>query len=65
MLELRPHCEWRDVDLPPDSADTRICNYEFTYCARCVAAVLRNVSPPAAAVLCPGPSARNTPIATG
>lgn len=45
MLALRPNCEWCDVDLPPDSADARICSYECTYCARCVEAVLRNVCP--------------------
>jgi len=36
MLLLRPNCEWCDRDLPPDSADARICSYECTYCAHCV-----------------------------
>ena len=45
MLELRPNCEYCDVDLPPDSPDARICSYECTFCAVCVEAVLRNVCP--------------------
>jgi hypothetical protein len=45
MLELRPNCELCDVDLPPDSADARICSYECTYCADCADKVLHNVCP--------------------
>lgn len=45
MLELRPNCELCDRDLPPDSADARICTYECTYCADCVETVLHNVCP--------------------
>lgn len=45
MLTLRPNCEWCDVDLPPDAGNARICSYECTYCADCVAGVLRNVCP--------------------
>jgi hypothetical protein len=36
MLRLRPNCECCDHDLPPDSADARICSYECTFCADCV-----------------------------
>ena len=36
MLELRPSCERCDIDLPPESADARICTYECTFCAACV-----------------------------
>jgi len=43
MLELRPNCEWCDVDLPPDSDQAMICTYECTYCVRCVETVLKNV----------------------
>ena len=43
MLELRPNCEWCDRDLPPDSADARICTYECTYCADCARDVLHDV----------------------
>lgn len=45
MLDLRPNCELCDRDLPPDSADARICSYECTYCADCVETVLHNVCP--------------------
>lgn len=44
-LELRPNCEWCDVDLPPQSPDARICTYECTFCARCVEEHLHNVCP--------------------
>ncbi|MBS0376455.1 MAG: DUF1272 domain-containing protein [Proteobacteria bacterium] len=44
-LELRPNCEWCDRDLPPASTDARICSYECTFCARCVAEVLHDVCP--------------------
>jgi len=44
-LELRPNCELCDRDLPPQSADARICSYECTYCADCVEKVLHNVCP--------------------
>lgn len=36
MLELRPDCECCGRDLPPDSADARICSFECTFCAECV-----------------------------
>ena len=45
MLELRPNCEYCDRDLPPDSADARICSYECTFCADCVETHLKNVCP--------------------
>jgi uncharacterized protein len=35
MLELRPNCECCHRDLPPDSADARICTFECTFCAGC------------------------------
>lgn len=44
-LELRPNCELCDKDLPPHSAEARICSYECTYCADCVDKVLHNVCP--------------------
>jgi hypothetical protein len=43
-LELRPNCEGCDCDLPPDSLQARICSYECTFCAACVAR-LENVCP--------------------
>ena len=44
-LELRPNCEYCDVDLPPDSTAARICTYECTFCADCVEQKLANVCP--------------------
>ena len=44
-LELRPNCELCDKDLPPQSAEARICSYECTYCADCAENVLHNVCP--------------------
>src|SRR5215204_4200209 len=40
MLELRPNCECCDRDLPPDSAEARICSYECTFCRHCAEGVL-------------------------
>jgi hypothetical protein len=45
MLELRPNCECCDRDLPPDSADARICSFECTYCAACAERVLAGRCP--------------------
>jgi hypothetical protein len=45
MLELRPNCELCDADLPPASADARICSYECTFCVACVEDVLHGVCP--------------------
>jgi uncharacterized protein len=44
-LELRPNCEYCDKDLPPAATEARICTYECTFCADCVAAPLQNVCP--------------------
>jgi hypothetical protein len=45
MLDLRPSCECCDRDLPPDSADARICSFECTFCATCVRDVLHERCP--------------------
>ena len=45
MLELRPICENCAADLPPASAEARICSYECTFCRTCVETVLENVCP--------------------
>ena len=55
MLELRPNCELCDKDLPPDSAEARICTYECTYCANCVETVLHNVCPTCGGNFAPRP----------
>jgi hypothetical protein len=44
-LEIRPNCEDCDTDLPPASTAARICSYECTFCAECVASKLHNVCP--------------------
>jgi uncharacterized protein len=44
MLELRPGCENCNKALAPDAPDARICSYECTFCADCVAQ-LSNVCP--------------------
>ena len=45
MLELRPGCECCDRDLPPDSAEARICSFECTFCAACAEGVLAGRCP--------------------
>ena len=45
MLELRPSCEHCNKSLPSASFEARICSYECTFCADCVATVLGNVCP--------------------
>jgi hypothetical protein len=55
MLELRPNCELCDADLPPTSADARICSYECTYCAPCAEGVLANVCPTCGGGFAPRP----------
>jgi hypothetical protein len=45
MLALRPNCECCDRDLPPDSAEARICTFECTYCARCADTLLKGLCP--------------------
>jgi hypothetical protein len=45
MLILKPNCECCDRDLPPDSADARICTFECTFCAECVETRLHGVCP--------------------
>ena len=42
-LDIRPNCELCGKDLPPHSAEARICTYECTYCADCAEGVLHNV----------------------
>lgn len=45
MLELRPNCETCDRDLPPDSAQARICSFECTFCAQCADGALAGHCP--------------------
>jgi hypothetical protein len=45
MLALRPNCECCDRDLPPDSAEARICSFECTFCADCAEGVFGGTCP--------------------
>jgi hypothetical protein len=45
MLELRPDCERCGRDLPPASAEARICTFECTFCSDCVEGPLQRVCP--------------------
>ena len=45
MLELRPNCEWCDIDVPPDSGEAMICSFECTFCLSCATQVLKGVCP--------------------
>lgn len=54
-LQLRPNCELCDKDLPPSATDARICSYECTFCADCVANVLHDVCPNCGGGLTPRP----------
>ena len=45
MLILKPNCECCDRDLQPDSAEARICSFECTFCADCVATRLGGACP--------------------
>jgi uncharacterized protein len=45
MLELRPNCECCDKDLPPDSAEARMCSFECTFCSSCADGILHGRCP--------------------
>jgi len=45
MLQLRPGCECCDKDLPPESAEARICSFECTFCVSCADGVLGGTCP--------------------
>ncbi len=45
MLKLKPNCEYCDRDLPPESAEARICTFECTFCVDCADGVLKGVCP--------------------
>jgi hypothetical protein len=55
MLELRPGCECCDRDLPPDSAEARVCSFECTFCRSCAETVLRGRCPNCGGELVPRP----------
>jgi hypothetical protein len=45
MLELRPCCENRGKDLPPNSSEAMICSFECTFCAGCANGILQGACP--------------------
>jgi hypothetical protein len=45
MLEMKPNCEYCDIDLSAKSQHAMICSYECTFCANCVEDILHNVCP--------------------
>ena len=45
MLKLKPNCECCDRDLPPESAEARICTFECTFCATCADTVFGSQCP--------------------
>jgi hypothetical protein len=45
MLQLKPNCECCDADLPPQSAEARICSFECTFCSTCATTVLAGLCP--------------------
>jgi hypothetical protein len=45
MLQLKPNCECCNADLPPDSAQARICSFECTFCSTCATTVLAGKCP--------------------
>lgn len=45
MLQLRPSCECCNKELPPESAEARICSFECTFCASCADTVLEGICP--------------------
>ncbi|WP_334162606.1 DUF1272 domain-containing protein [Phenylobacterium sp.] len=55
MLALRPNCECCDRDLPPESAEARICTFECTFCADCVENRLEGICPNCGGNLVPRP----------
>lgn len=55
MLQLRPNCECCNKDLPPESAEARICSFECTFCVSYVESVLGGKCPNCGGELVPRP----------
>jgi len=55
MLQLRPNCECCNKDLPPDSAEARICSFECTFCATCADGALGGKCPNCGGSFAPRP----------
>ena len=55
MLLLKPNCECCNTNLPPETADARICSFECTFCASCADSVLKCKCPNCGGELVPRP----------
>lgn len=55
MLQLRPNCECCNCDLPPGTAQARICSFECTFCVDCAQAKLGGACPNCGGELLPRP----------
>ncbi|HEY1573872.1 MAG TPA: DUF1272 domain-containing protein [Pseudonocardiaceae bacterium] len=64
MLEMRPGCERCDTDLPPGSADARICSFECTFCTTCADGPLAGQCPNCGGVLLARPTRAAELLAT-
>lgn len=64
MLEMRPGCERCDTDLPPDSAQARICSFECTFCVACAEGPLAGRCPNCGGVLLARPTRDAALLAT-
>jgi hypothetical protein len=62
MLEMRPNCECCDKDLPPGSAEARICSFECTFCATCAEGTLKGRCPNCGGELVARPSRAGRPL---
>ena len=56
MLQMHPNCQCCDADLPPESAEVRICSFECTFCADCAAGRPARCSPNCGGALTPRPT---------
>jgi hypothetical protein len=53
---MHPDCERCGRDLPPGSADARICSFECTFCAACVDGPLGGTCPNCGGDFAPRPT---------
>nr|WP_245979295.1 DUF1272 domain-containing protein [Lysobacter pythonis] len=60
---MRPNCECRQRDLPPDSARALICSLECTFRADCVHERLQGVRPNCGGGFSPRPAGPNHRLA--
>ena len=56
MLDMCPDCQNCGRDLPPGSAEARICSFECTFCAACAEGAFAGVCPNCGGELRPRPT---------